>query len=847
MQVAPLQAHATPFVPEIRVVRMPAKILITGSSGLLGRALVAALDDRYEVVGLDRTGGDAGCEEIQVDLTSAASIRDALAEFRQRHGSEIAAVLHLAAYYDFTGEPNPLYTSLNVEGTRMLLEALSDFDVRQIVYPSTMLVHAPGRPGVPIDETTRIAPAWVYPESKAAAEDAIRRHRGDTPTVILRFAGVYSDTGGVPTLVHQIQRAYERTLKSHVYAGDASRGQAMVHIDDVVDAFERTIERRDRLPSYAEILIGEDSTLSYEAQQQIIMRNLHGEAASIVEVPPTLAKAGAWVEQRMEPVVPDAIDQGEKPFIRPFMIDLAGDHYELDVSRARELLDWRPRHRIADVLPSICQALLDDPLAWYRANKLTPPPWLAQLANARESPAQPTDALRRRYVASYRAAHGQTRWAHFVNLGLGAWLIAAPVTHGYSMTPLTVSTIASGAIVCVLALLSLSWQLPAARWAAAGIGIWVMAAPLVFWAPEAAAYLEGTLIGALIVGFAVGVRPAPGVAPVAALDPTVIPRGWDFSPSTWTQRAPIIALAFVGLFISRYLAAYQLEHIDGIFEPFFAGSSAGRNGTEQIITSSVSRAWPVPDAGLGALTYMLEILTGLIGSAKRWRTMPWLVMAFGIMIVPLGAVSIFFIVIQPIVIGTWCTLCLVAAAAMILQIPYSLDELAATTQFLWRRHRAGRSLSRIFFVGDSDNDTDARTATAEPTDEFDRTPVRVVKDAIGGGVNVPWNLAASAAIGAFLMLTRLTVGSEPPMAHGDHLIGALVVTVSVTAFAEIARPLRFLNALLGAALIATPFMLDGGGSASTVTNLIAGLALIALAWPRGRVRNSYGELDRYLL
>jgi hypothetical protein len=88
---------------------------------------------------------------------------------------------------------------------------------------------------------------------------------------------------------------------------------------------------------------------------------------------------------------------------------------------------------------------------------------------------------------------------------------------------------------------------------------------------------------------------------------------------------------------------------------------------------------------------MLEIITGLVGSSRRWRTMPWLVLLFGIMIVPLGAISIFFIIIQPIVIGTWCTLCLIAAAAMLLQIPYSFDELVATTQFLLRRRRRGRS------------------------------------------------------------------------------------------------------------------------------------------------------------
>src|SRR5690606_28402600 len=114
-----------------------------------------------------------------------------------------------------------------------------------------------------------------------------------------------------------------------------------------------------------------------------------------------------------------------------------------------------------------------------------------------------------------------------------------------------------------------------------------------------------------------------------------------------------------------------------------------------------------------------EILTGVIGSRRRWRTMPWLVLLFGLMIVPLGVVSIFFIIVQPVWIGTWCTLCLIGAAAMLAQIPYSLDELLATAQFLRRRQRAGRPLLRVLLRGDTDDIGDAPVPDA-PLHEFDR-------------------------------------------------------------------------------------------------------------------------------
>ena len=221
--------------------------------------------------------------------------------------------------------------------------------------------------------------------------------------------------------------------------------------------------------------------------------------------------------------------------------------------------------------------------------------------------------------------------------------------------------------------------------------------------------------------------------------------------------------------------------------------------------------------------------------------MPWLVVLFGIMIVPLGAVSITFIVIQPIVIGTWCTLCLIAAAAMLVQIPYSLDELVATGQFLWRRKQAGQGVIRIFFVGDTD---DGPTEPVE--DDFEQTPTRIVKEILTGGVGVPWNLALCLLIGAWLMLTRITLGSEAGMANADHLIGALVLTVTVTAFAEVARPLRFLNMAFGGALLITPFAY-GAAWPATLASLICGAALIALSARRGPIANRYGGWSKVIV
>lgn len=811
-------------------------VIITGAAGSLGSALTTQLSENYKVVGLDRNESEG---IVGFDLADGASVDAALDEIRREHGEHIAAVIHLAAYFDFSGEENPLYEKVNVEGTRNLLRGLQKFQIDRFIYSGTMLVHRPGAPGIATTEETPIDPSWAYPASKARTEQVIRDEHGEIPYVLLHLAGLYDEHTAVPTLAEQIRRIYERDPKSHAYSGDLSTGQSFLHRDDMLDAFARTVDRRNDLPQDITILIGEREAMGYDALQRRIAALIHGtQDWQTLSLPKPIAAAGAWTLQKAEPVVPDDFDQGEEPFIKPFMIRMADDHYELDISRAEELLDWRPGHSLREELPAMIAALKADPAGWYDANGLTKPHWLRE-AEDRDDP----DALRRQRETEMRRAHASNIWAQFLNIALGAWMMTAPLILGYAdLTGMLISDMAAGFLVMIASVFALSWRAALVRWGVAAVATWIMAAPLLFWTESAAAYLNGSLVGAVIFALAVCTRPAPGVGTMAATTGPTVPPGWDYSPSDWTQRMPVIALAFIGLFVSRYLAAYQMGHVDGVWEPFFAGDTGDpKNGTEEIITSDLSRAWPVPDAGLGALTYLVEILIGFIGSSRRWRTMPWLVLIFGIMIVPLGVVSITFIVIQPILLGTWCTLCLITAAAMLIQIPYAVDELIATCQFLRRRKRAGAPVLRVFLTGDTDEGPDDKR-----DESFERPASAVIGDMLGGGVTVSWSLLASAAIGIWLMFTRLTLGTEGTLANTDHLIGALAVTVAVSAMAESLRAVRFLNLCLGAALVICAFVMEATWLQSGA-DIAAGVALMVVSLPRGPVRHKYGGWSRVVV
>lgn len=172
------------------------------------------------------------------------------------------------------------------------------------------------------------------------------------------------------------------------------------------------------------------------------------------------------------------------------------------------------------------------------------------------------------------------------------------------------------------------------------------------------------------------------------------PPGWSYNPSRWGERIPILALALVGLAIASYLAAFQLGLVSDVFDPFFG------DGSRTVLTSGVSRVLPIPDAALGAIGYLADVVSGVIGGRERWRTMPWIVILFGLAVGPLGATSILLVILQPVMFDAWCTLCLASAVISIAMIGPAFDEVLASAQHLRRVHRRGGSVWRAFWAGE---------------------------------------------------------------------------------------------------------------------------------------------------
>lgn len=464
--------------------------------------------------------------------------------------------------------------------------------------------------------------------------------------------------------------------------------------------------------------------------------------------------------------------------------------------------------------------------------------------------------------------HRLTLWIPWTVLLIGVWLVLSPLMLGHMnealwTTPsggrgawfsdethdlvrarlMTWSDVVSGSLLIGFGWAMLRPNRPVTWWAACGVGTWLVFAPVVFWSPTAAAFANDTVLGLVVIALTILIPGMPNMVAYMQMGPPR-PPGWTYNPSSWDQRWILIALGFVGLVVSRYLAAYQLGYLDTVWDPFFGFGG----GTEQVLDSDMSHMWPVSDAGMGAVAYSFEFLMGYMGGTSRWRTMPWMVTIFGILVIPLGLAHIALVMSQPVVVHAWCTLCLVAAGVMLPMIPLEVDEVVAMGQHVRDAGRRGDrdgSLWKVFWLGGSGDDSQPDTRTPAVS-RFADHPVEALRASLWGFTISP-TLVAGTALGIGLLAAPAVFGVEIRSGAADvaHIGGAAATVIAVIAMGEVVRSLRWLNVAVGMA-VATGVWLTSAGVGFAIVLSAAGLALAVTSVPRGTIRERYADWDRMI-
>lgn len=153
------------------------------------------------------------------------------------------------------------------------------------------------------------------------------------------------------------------------------------------------------------------------------------------------------------------------------------------------------------------------------------------------------------------------------------------------------------------------------------------------------------------------------------------------TPSAWRTRVPVIILAAIGCLVAITLAAYELGVTQAVWDPLFGSASS-----ERVLTSPLSHALPIPDAALGAIAYLVELVLTALGGTDRWHRRPHLVLVFGLVVAALGVTGVVLILDQLFLVHAFCTLCLSSAVISFINVALARDEVLASLDVILSRH-----------------------------------------------------------------------------------------------------------------------------------------------------------------
>ena len=216
------------------------KLLVTGGTGFIGSQLAReARAHGHDVV---VTGLLNNAEEQQrADRLEAAGIRVTdgslrVPSFVQQLVRDRDAVIHLAAAQHAVNVSDDYFYEVNVEATRLLLEACVRAKVDRFLYGSTIGVYGSAK-GAAITEETALAPDNVYSRSKVEAERIVRSFSERIETTIVRISEAY---GPEDLRLLKLFKAARRGLS--ILLGDGRNLHQPIHVHDLVRGLLLAVE-----------------------------------------------------------------------------------------------------------------------------------------------------------------------------------------------------------------------------------------------------------------------------------------------------------------------------------------------------------------------------------------------------------------------------------------------------------------------------------------------------------------------------------------------------------------------------------------------------------------------------
>jgi nucleoside-diphosphate-sugar epimerase len=340
-------------------------LIITGATGFLGSRLIKELHPHYEIYALGRrTPQEAGALQgpdihwFCVDIGYFEPLREAFYQIRQMGGADL--LLHLAGYYDFTGEQHPEYLRTNVNGTRNVLELAVPLNLKRFFFTSSIAACPFPKPGEFITEDTPPTASPPYSQSKRKGEEMLREYQDHIPACIVRLAAVFSNWCEYEPLDNFLRTWCSNKWNARILGGKGLWAIPYLHAQDLLLFYLKVIEKYRELEPLEVLQGSPDGATTHMALFREATRCFYGAPRTPICMPKPLARIGIAMREGLGRLT------GQMPFERSWMGEYIDLQLTVDASRTRRRLGWTPTPELAILkrMPIIVENLRNDPDKW---------------------------------------------------------------------------------------------------------------------------------------------------------------------------------------------------------------------------------------------------------------------------------------------------------------------------------------------------------------------------------------------------------------------------------------------------------------------------------------------------
>ncbi len=342
-------------------------VLITGASGFIGTALIERLHKDYYIIAIDKIlhkDRDSSVLWYKVDISDKELLHAAFHEIQEIVSGKIDYVFHLAAYYDMVNKENRRYRETNEKGTGYLLDNLIHFNVNNFIFTSSTVVFKPAVGDKKLIEDSDLSAFIHYGNSKIAGEKIISEYKKKIKATIFRLSAVYSqDCRSIP-LANQIAFIWKKCFGYRILPGKGEGGISYVHIEDVLDAFEKSMLMSNEIPSGTIMVLSEENLISNNELCDLIFYEIYGKQLDLIHLP-------GWVVWLCIYIVSNFYSlTGRSYFFKPWMLKLTDKKYQFNIDKAKRTLKWRPKFQLKQHMPTIIKNLKSNSHRWFAVNNI---------------------------------------------------------------------------------------------------------------------------------------------------------------------------------------------------------------------------------------------------------------------------------------------------------------------------------------------------------------------------------------------------------------------------------------------------------------------------------------------